>query len=127
MACFIALIGGLLGPWPATPEAEDRIILTAERPLSNLYRVEVSGWDENKSSFVENSELEWTEDSGKQLTINRGLHEDAVIFLHLFQQMGGDRSHPVAYQVNFVARNSEGQQQFRLKAASARQRKDLLP
>ena len=33
---------------------------------SNLYRVEVSGWDENKVFFVENSELDWNEDSGRK-------------------------------------------------------------
>jgi hypothetical protein len=55
------------------------MILTAEHPVTNLYLVEVSGWDDNKAFFVENSELEWTEESGKQVTLNRGLNEDAVI------------------------------------------------
>jgi len=41
------------------------MILTAEHRVTNLYRVEVSGWDDNKAFFVENSELEWTDDSGK--------------------------------------------------------------
>ena len=56
------------------------MILTAEHPVTNLYLVEVSGWDEDKAFFVENSELEWTEESGKQVTLNRGLTENAVIF-----------------------------------------------
>jgi len=103
------------------------MILTAEHPVTNLYLVEVSGWDDNKAFFVENSELEWTEESGKQVTLNRGLHEDAVIFLRLLQPMGNDRSHPVAYQANFVARNTEGQFQFRLKPVSARSRKEQFP
>jgi len=38
--------------------------------------------------FVENSELEWTEESGKQVTLNRGLNEDAVIFLRLLSRRG---------------------------------------
>ena len=103
------------------------MILTAEHPVTNLYLVEVSGWDDHKAFFVENSELEWTEESGKQVTLNRGLNEDAVIFLRLLQQMGSDRSHPVAYQANLVARNAEGQWQFRLKPVSARARKEQLP
>ena len=38
------------------------MILSAS-PVVNLYRVEVSGWDNNKAFFVENSELEWSEES----------------------------------------------------------------
>jgi len=107
------------------------MILTADHPITNpvtnLYLVEVSGWDDKKAFFVENSQLEWTEESGKQVTLNRGLSEDAVIFLRLLQQTGNDRSHPVAYQANFVARNTEGQFQFRLKPISARSRKEQFP
>jgi hypothetical protein len=35
------------------------MISSVEHPAANLYRVEVSGWDDNKAFFVENSELEW--------------------------------------------------------------------
>jgi hypothetical protein len=107
--------------------AEDSMILTAKNPVTDLYLVEVSGWDDKKTFFVEHSELEWTEESGKQVTLNRGLNEDAVIFLRLLQNMGNDRSHPVAYQANFVARNGDGHWQFRLKPVSARSRKEQLP
>ena len=100
--------------------------LTAEHPVTNVYLVEVSGWDDNKAFFVENSELEWTDESGKQVTLSRGLNEGAVIFLRLLQQMGTDRSHPVAYQAEFVARSSEGRRQFRLKPLAARSRKELF-
>ena len=100
------------------------MILTAEHPVTSLYLVEVSGWDGNNAFFVANSELEWTEKAGKQVTLNRRLNEDAVIFLRLLQQMGNDRSHPVAYQANLVARNTDGQWQFRLKPVSARSRKE---
>jgi hypothetical protein len=102
------------------------MISTVEHPVTNLYLVEVSGWDENRAFFVENSELEWTEESGKQVTLNRGLNEDAVIFLRLLQQMGNDRSHPVAYQANFVTRSSEGQWQFRLTPVSVRSRREQV-
>jgi hypothetical protein len=102
------------------------MILTAERPAANLYHVEVSGWDDNKAFFVENAELEWTAESGKQVTLNRGLNDGAVVFLRLLQNIGSDRSHPVAYQAECVARNSEGQRQFRLKpvAVSGRTTRD---
>ncbi len=72
------------------------MILTAEHPATNLYRVEVSGWDDNKSFFVENSELEWVE------------------------EISNDRARPVAYQAEFLTRNPEGQRQFRLRPVSSR-------
>jgi len=98
---------------------EEGMILTAEHPATNLYRVEVSGWDDNKSFFVENSELEWVEDSNKQVTLNRGLTEGAVIFLRLLQPISNDRARPVAYQAEFLTRNP-GQRQFRLRPVSSR-------
>jgi hypothetical protein len=94
--------------------------LIAEHPATNLYRVEVSGWDDNKAFFVENSELEWTENSGKQVTLNRGLTHGAVIFLRLLQPISNDRSHPVAYEAELVTQNEEGLRQFRLRPVSSR-------
>jgi hypothetical protein len=102
------------------------MILTAEHPATNFYHVEVSGWDDNRAFFVENSELEWAEDSGKQVTLHRSLNEGAVIFLRLLQPISNDRSHPVAYQAELVARNPEGQRQFRLRPASSRGRTQLF-
>jgi hypothetical protein len=102
------------------------MILTAEHPATNLYQVEVSGWDDNRAFFVENSELEWAEDFGKQVALNRGLNEGAIIFLRLLQPISNDRSHPVAYQAELVARNPEGQRQFRLRPASSRGRTQLF-
>src|ERR1700737_1154334 len=91
------------------------MILTAEDPATNLYRVEVSGWDENKAFFVENAELKWTEESDKQVTLSCRLREGAVVFLRLLQPISNDRSHPVAYEAELVARTDEGLRQFRLR------------
>jgi hypothetical protein len=99
---------------------------TAEDPSANLYRVEVSGWDENKAFFVENSELKWTEDSGKQVTLHRGLSNGAVIFLRLLQPISNDRSHPVPYEAELVTRTEEGPRQFRLRPVSSREREPEL-
>jgi hypothetical protein len=96
------------------------MILTSEHPAANLYRVEVSGWDDNKAFFVENSELEWTEDSGKQVTLNHGLSNGAVIFLRLLQPISNDRSHPVAYEAELVTKTDDGLGQFRLRPVSLR-------
>ena len=94
--------------------------LTAEHSDTNLYRVEVSGWDDNKAFFVENSELEWTAESGKRVTLSRGLTSGAVIFLRLLQPISTDRSNPVAYEAVLVAKTQEGLQQFRLRPVSSR-------
>jgi hypothetical protein len=96
------------------------MILTAEHPVTNSYRVEVSGWDDHKSFFVENSELEWSDESGKQVTLNRGLTDGAVVFLRLLQPMSNDRAHPVAYEAELLARTDEGLRQFRLRPVSTR-------
>jgi hypothetical protein len=100
--------------------AEARMILTAENPAVNLYRVEVSGWDDNKAFFVENSHLIWGEEAGKQVTLNRGLTNGSVVFLRLLQPIGNDRSRPVPYQAELVAQNEEGGWQFRLHPVSSR-------
>lgn len=96
------------------------MIATHQQTATNLYRVEVSGWDDNKTFFVENSHLEWTENSGKQLTLNRGLSSGAVIFLRLLQPISGERPHPVAYHAEMIARTEEGLRQFRLCPVSSR-------
>jgi hypothetical protein len=95
------------------------MILSAN-PAVNLYRVEVSGWDYNQAFFVENSELEWSEKLGKQVTLSRTLSDGAVVFLRLLQPMTTDRSNPVAYQAELVSSTERGQQQFRLRPVSSR-------
>jgi len=96
------------------------MILTAENPAVNLYRVEVSGWDDDQAFFVENSHLTWGEESGKQMTLNRGIRSGSVVFLRLLQPIGNDRSRPVPYEAEMVARNEEGGWQFRLHPVSSR-------
>jgi hypothetical protein len=73
--------------------------LTAQRPLTNFYPVEASGWDSDRAFFVEKCELEWNEETGKLLTITRSLGSGSLIFLRLLQPTSLDRSLPVPYQV----------------------------
>ena len=47
------------------------MLLTEQRLICNSYPVEVSGWDISHMFFVEKSELEWKEESGKYLTLSR--------------------------------------------------------
>jgi hypothetical protein len=95
-------------------------MLTARFPLTGLYRVEVSGWDKNQAFFVEKSELEWSEESGKRVALSNAVADGAVIFLRLLQTHSADRSHPVPYEAEFVAVTPEGQRQFRLHPVSPR-------
>ena len=95
------------------------MILPPQSP-PNLYRVEVSGWDHNRSFFVENSELKWSENSEKQVTLSHGLTNGAVVFLRLLQPISTDQGHPVAYEAELLSTSAEGYQQFRLRPISPR-------
>jgi hypothetical protein len=86
-----------------------------QRPLTTTYPVEASGWDCAQSFFVEKSELEWNEQTGKCLTLSHSLCPGSMIFLRLLQPSSSDRALPVAYQAEHVGVTPEGLQQFRLK------------
>jgi hypothetical protein len=90
------------------------MMLSARFPIAGLYRVEVSGWDKNQAFFVEKSELEWSEESGKCVALTNAVPDGAVIFLRLLQSLSADRPQPVPYEAEFVAITPEGQRQFRL-------------
>ena len=94
-------------------------MLSARFPIAGLYRVEVSGWDQNQAFFVEKSDLEWNEDSGKLVVLRNAVPDRALVFLRLLQSLS-DRSHPVPYEAEFAAITAEGQQQFRLHSVSPR-------
>lgn len=96
------------------------MILAAEAPETYVYRVEVSGWDSNREFFVENSDLEWSESFGKQITINHSLAVGTVIFLRLLQPMSTKRPSPVAYEAEGVSQTQSGQLQVRLKPVRSR-------
>jgi hypothetical protein len=90
------------------------VLLTAQQPFTDSYPVEASGWDSAQSFFVEKSELEWNEVTGKHLTLTRSLRPGSMIFLRLLQPISRDRSLPVAYHVQPIGVTPDGQQQFRL-------------
>lgn len=87
---------------------------TAQDQISDSYPVEASGWDSTQSFFVEKSELEWNEVTGKHLTLSRSLCPGSMLFLRLLQPISQDRSLSVAYQAEHVGVTPDGQQQFRL-------------
>jgi hypothetical protein len=92
----------------------------ARFPVTNLYRVEVSGWDKSQTFFVEKSELEWSEESGKQVTLSSAIPDGAVVFLRLIRPLTADRSQSVPYETEFLSVTPDGQNQFRLHPVSPR-------
>jgi hypothetical protein len=89
-------------------------MLFARFPITGLYRVEVSGWDKYQAFFVEKSELEWSEESGKCVALTNAVPDGVVVFLRLLQSLSTDRSRPFPYEAEFVTMIAQGQRQFRL-------------
>ena len=88
----------------------------AEAPLraASLYQVEVSGWDTSESFFVEQAELEWNEVGDKRLMLAHELRAGAILFVRLAQAISPDRSHPVPYATEQIAKTDNARWQFRL-------------
>jgi hypothetical protein len=91
------------------------MISSVIEPVIDTYRVEVSGWDNSQTFFVEKSELEWDESSGKQLKLKRSLSSGAMIFVRLMEPTAADRSSPVAYRAEYLGAAPEGSHRFCLK------------
>jgi hypothetical protein len=94
--------------------------LSARFPVTSLYRVEVSGWDKSQTFFVEKSELEWNEESGKHVTLSSAVPDGSVVFLRLIQPLSADRSQSVPYETEFLSITPDGLHQFRLHPVSPR-------
>lgn len=79
------------------------------------------------SFFVEKSELEWNEESGKEVLLSHAVADGTVVFLRLMQPISTGWSHPVAYEAQLIGKTA-GQYHFRLHAACPRmeQRSEAL-
>jgi len=64
------------------------------------YRVEVSGWDQIESFFMETALLHWDGNNRHHLLIRARLRADSVIFLRLLQPISSDDNFPVPYVVS---------------------------
>jgi hypothetical protein len=91
---------------------------------TRLYPVEISGWDNTEDFFVEKCELEWNEQSGKQVALKRELNDSAVLLVRLLQSGDADRSHAVVYEASRVGQTESGLHQFRLDRMVPRQREE---
>jgi len=83
-------------------------------PLTSTYSVEVSGWDNTQSFFVERSELTWNEELGKRLSLSHQLCPGTMIFVRLLQPTAAEHTFPVAYQAEPLGTAPEERQLFRV-------------
>ena len=81
---------------------------------TDTHRVEVSGWDENETFFVEKSDLAWDNFAGRHISLQHMLPDGAMVFVRILQPTSRLQSPPCAYQVEFISCDPEGQRQFRL-------------
>ena len=87
------------------------------------YEVEISGWDGNEDFFVEKCELEWTEETGKQVALKRVLNDHAILLVRLLTG-DSDRSQPVVYQAEVIGKTKNGLHQFRLNVVAPRMKEE---
>ncbi len=98
------------------------MLRNAPFPLTRLYAIEVSGWDCREQFFVEKCELQWNEESGKQVGLKRAVNDNAILLVRLLQGGDADRSQPVAYEAECMGKTKTGMYQFRLKGVAPRRR-----
>ncbi len=96
------------------------MVLSARYPITSVYRVEVSGWDTTQDFFVEKSELEWNEETGKHVLLRHTLDEGAMIFVRLLQPASEERSLAVAYEAKCAEPTPDGRHHFMLRQAQPR-------
>jgi hypothetical protein len=92
---------------------------------TETYRVEVSGWDENQSFFVEISDLAWDDFAGHHISLHRMLPDGALVFVRTLLPQGLSQSPPIVYKVEFIGCDPDGHHQFRLSAVHPRYSQEI--
>ena len=77
------------------------------QPASNL-RVEVSGWDETKEFFVENSGLLSTLAGERTVFLRHRLRVGSLVFVRLVAPSGFGKGQPIAHRTESIQPASEG-------------------
>lgn len=94
----------------------------ARFPATRLYSIEISGWNCKEQFFVERCELQWNEESGKQVGLKSAVNDNAILLVRLLQGGDPNRSQPVAYEAKGMGRTKTGMYQFRLNMVAPRRR-----
>lgn len=71
-------------------------------PSDNSYRVEVSGWNELESFFVERTSLLWDPSEGTQISLHSRIRDGAIVFVRLLQPVTDGNTFPVAYMIRRI-------------------------
>lgn len=95
-------------------------------PPTNVYRVEVSGWDVTKDFFVEKTELEWDENDAKRVRLSRSVRKGSMIFVRLLQPTEASPSFPIAYEVDPIGAEAGSSCEFRLRQVYPRVREQRM-
>jgi hypothetical protein len=96
------------------------MIVSEQLTRSECCRVEVSGWDENQSFFVEKCDLAWDDFAEKHISLHRMLPDGAMVFIRTLQAHGLTQTPPTVYKVEFIGCDPEGEHQFRLNEVQPR-------
>jgi hypothetical protein len=99
---------------------------SAPTAVTSMYRVEVSGWDNTQSFFVEKAELEWSESGEKLVSLRHQIQEGTLLFVRLLQPVSPDRSHPVPYTAVPLAHARLEQWEYRLSQVLPRSERQEL-
>jgi hypothetical protein len=75
--------------------------MSAQQAGPAPYQVEISGWDLNENFFVENTELEWTEEE-KIIHVQHAVQQGDLVFVRLMGATTRDGVCPVAYEVGMI-------------------------
>lgn len=96
------------------------MLISEPAPGETSYRVEISGWDEDESFFVEKSSLAGDELMGKHVALEHRITDGAIVFVRVLLPNSYHRSCPVAYQAEFQGFDPDGLHVFRLSPAQPR-------
>jgi hypothetical protein len=90
------------------------------RGRAGTYHVEISGWDAAEIFFVENTEVDWGEQSEKRVRLRRPLRKGAIIFVRHLHYCGIMRDCPTPYEVDLLNVDERGYCEYRLAPVRGR-------
>lgn len=94
--------------------------LSGRYPFANVYRVEISGWDQEEVFFVERADLEWDEKQGKKVWLSRRLRKGSIIFVRPVQAALEPQIYPIAYAAESTGEVEDNLTAFRLRQVHPR-------
>lgn len=67
-----------------------------------FYKVEISGWDHEENFFVEQTQLEWSENDQKKIVLRHHVTSGAMVFLRLAEPAKLPASLPIAFRAGRI-------------------------